>query len=158
MSMQKSPWTRTIAGQPRVGAIAKRERRTSMRDVEMFTAITGDRNPVHYDAELASKTPFGGLIVQGGVTTGLLNALVAEDLPGPGTVFLETNWKFVKAVPIGEIITATVKVEHVRDDKPICKIETTVRNAKGEDCVVGTATTYTMPLLPEAREIMARSA
>jgi acyl dehydratase len=60
-----------------------------MRDVEMFTEITGDRNPVHYDAELAAKSPFGGLIVQGGVTTGLLNAVVAEDLPGPGTVFLE---------------------------------------------------------------------
>jgi len=122
-----------------------------MRDVEMFTEMTGDRNSVHYDADLAAKSPFGGLIVQGGVTTGLLNAVVAEDLPGPGTVFLETNWKFVKAVPIGETITATVKVVHVRDDKPICKIETTVRNAKGEDCVVGTATTYTMPLLSEAR-------
>ena len=156
MSTQKSPWTRTVAGQPRVGATAQRTRRTSMRDVEMFTEITGDRNPVHYDAELAAKSPFGGLIVQGGVTTGLLNAVVAEDLPGPGTVFLETNWKFVKAVPIGEIITATVKVEHVRDDKPICRIETTVRNAEGEDCVVGTATTYTMPLLSAEREVMAR--
>ena len=124
MSTQKSPWTRTIAGQPRVGATAVRARRTSMRDVEMFTEMTGDRNPVHYDAELAAKSPFGGLIVQGGVTTGLLNAVVAEDLPGPGTVFLETSWKFLKAVPIGETITATVKVEHVRDDKPICRIET----------------------------------
>jgi acyl dehydratase len=156
MSTQKSPWTRTIAGQPRVGATAARERRTSMRDVEMFTAMTGDRNPVHYDAELAAKSPFGGLIVQGGVTTGLLNAVVAEDLPGPGTVFLETSWKFLKAVPVGETITATVKVEHVRDDKPICRIETVVRNAKGENCVVGSATTYTMPLLPDANEPVAR--
>jgi acyl dehydratase len=76
-----------------------------------------------------------------------LNAVVAEDLPGPGTVFLETNWRFVKAVRVGETITASVKVEHVRDDKPICKLETIVRNADGETCVVGTATTYTMPLL-----------
>jgi len=113
----------------------------------MFTAMTGDKNPLHYDIELAAKSPFGGLIVQGGVTTGLLNAVVAEDLPGPGTVFLETNWRFVKAVRVGETITATVKVEHVRDDKPICKLETIVRNADGETCVVGTATTYTMPLL-----------
>jgi acyl dehydratase len=119
---------------------------TSMRDVEMFTEITGDRNPIHYDIELASGSPFGGLIVQGGVTTGLLNAVVAEDLPGPGTVFLETNWRFLKAVRVGETITASVKVEHVRDDKPICKLETIVRNAGGEVCVVGTATTYTMPL------------
>jgi len=120
---------------------------TTMRDVELFTEITGDKNPIHYDAELAEKSPFGGLIVQGGVTTGLLNAVVAEDLPGPGTVFLETSWRFVKAVRVGETITASVKVEEIRDDKPICRLETIVRNADGEICVVGTATTYTMPLL-----------
>jgi acyl dehydratase len=128
-----------------------------MRDVEMFTEMTGDKNPIHYDPELATRSPFGCLIVQGGVTTGLLNAVVAEDLPGPGTVFLETNWKFVKAVPVGEIITATVKVEHVRNDKPICRIETIVRNADGEVCVVGTATTYTVPLLREGGKRVAGS-
>ena len=140
------PWTRTIRGRPSVGSRADRSRMTSMRDVEMFTEMTGDKNPIHYDAELAAKSPFGALIVQGGVTTGLLNAVVAEDLPGPGTVFLETNWRFVKAVRVGETITASVMVEFVRDDKPICKLETIVRNADGETCVVGTATTYTMPL------------
>jgi acyl dehydratase len=143
----KSPWTETFAGQPVPGSRAERSRTTTMRDVEMFTEMTGDRNPIHYDVELATKSPFRGLIVQGGVTTGLLNAVVAEDLPGPGTVFLETNWRFVKAVRVGETITASVKVEHVRDDKPICRLETIVRNADGETCVVGTATTYTMPLL-----------
>lgn len=151
MTPSDSPWTRTIAGRPAIGATAERVRQTSMRDVEMFTAMTGDRNPVHYDAELAQKSPFGALIVQGGVTTGLLNAVVAEDLPGPGTVFLETAWKFVKAVRVGETIHASVKVEQVREDKPICRIETIVRNAMGEPCVVGTATTYTMPLLAEGK-------
>ena len=141
------PWTRTLAGRPSLGSHAERSRTTTVRDIEMFTEMTGDRNPVHYDVELATKSPFGGLIVQGGVTTGLLNAVVAEDLPGPGTVFLETNWRFVQAVRVGETITASVKVEHVRDDKPICRLETIVRNANGQTCVVGTATTYTMPLL-----------
>src|SRR5215471_11217331 len=142
-----SLWTRTLAGRPALGSSAERSRTTTMRDVEMFTEMTGDKNPIHYDVEMATASPFGGLIVQGGVTTGLLNAVVAEDLPGPGTVFLETNWRFVKAVRVGETITASVKIEHVRDDKPICKLETIVRNADGETCVVGTATTYTMPLL-----------
>ena len=142
-----SPWTRTLAGRPAPGRCAERSRTTKMRDVEMFTEMTGDKNPIHYDVELATNSPFGGLIVQGGVTTGLMNAVVAEDLPGPGTVFLETNWRFVKAVRVGETITASVKVEHVRDDKPICRLETIVRNADGVTCVVGTATTYTMPLL-----------
>lgn len=149
MTATDMPWNRTIAGKPRLGATAQRTRTTSMRDVEIFTELTGDRNPIHYDAELAADTPFGGLIVQGGVTTGLLNAVVAENLPGPGTVFLETNWKFLKAVGVGETITASVTIEHVRDDKPICKLETVVRDSKGETCVQGTATTYTMPLLRE---------
>ena len=141
------PWTRTLAGRPSLGSHAERSRTTTVRDIEMFTEMTGDRNPVHYDVELATKSPFGGLIVQGGVTTGLLNAVVAEDLPGPGTVFLETNWRFVQAVRVGETITASVRVEHVRDDRPICRLETIVRDADGQTCVVGTATTYTMPLL-----------
>src|SRR5215472_15949740 len=141
-----SPWARTLAGRPASGSSAERSRTTTMRDVEMFTEMTGDRNPIHYDVEMATASPFGGLIVQGGVTTGLLNAVVAEDLPGPGTVFLETNWRFVKAVRVGETINATVKIEHVRDDKPICKLETVVQNASGEVCVVGSAATYTMPL------------
>src|SRR5690242_21062294 len=141
-----SPWTRTLAGRPMQGSSAERSRTTTMRDVAMFTQMTGDRNPIHYDADLAANSPFGGLIVQGGVTTGLLNAVVAEDLPGPGTVFLETNWRFVKAVRVGETIVASVRVEHVRDDKPICRLETIVRNAGGDVCITGTATTYTMPL------------
>lgn len=141
-----SPWARTLVGRPMPGSSAERSRTTSMRDVEMFTEMTGDRNPIHYDVELAASSPFGGLIVQGGVTTGLLNAVVAEDLPGPGTVFLETNLRFVKAVRVGETITANVRVEHVRDDKPICKLETVVHNESGDVCVIGSATTYTMPL------------
>ncbi|HYG86015.1 MAG TPA: MaoC family dehydratase [Azospirillum sp.] len=143
-----SPWRTTIKGKPVIGAVAERRRRTSMRDVEMFSEMTGDRNPLHYDADLAARSPFGGLIVQGGVTSGLLNALVAEDLPGPGTVFLGVEWKFVKAVLVGEEIVGRVEVTSVRDDKPICTIATTVRNAKGELCLSGTAMTYTVPLAP----------
>lgn len=143
----RDPWSRTLAGRPRVGAVAERSRTTSMQDVEMFTAMTGDRNPLHYDAALAARAPFGGgLIVQGGVTSGLLNAAVAEDLPGPGTVFLGVEWRFVKAVAVGETITARVEVTAVRDDKPICTLSTEVRNARGEPCLTGTAVTYTVPL------------
>lgn len=141
-----SPWKGTIAGKPAVGAVAERRRRTSMRDIERFSEMTGDMNPLHYDAELAARSPFGGLIVQGGVTSGILNALVAEDLPGPGTVFLGVEWKFTKAVGIDEEITGRVEVTSVRDDKPICTLATSVRNAGGEVCLIGTATTYTVPL------------
>jgi acyl dehydratase len=144
--MQIDVWRATVAGKPNVGAAMERSRCTSMRDVEMFTAMTGDRNPLHYDAALAARSPFGALIVQGGVTSGLLNAIVAEDLPGPGSVFLGVEWRFVKAVKVGERITGRVEITAVRDDKPICTLATSVRNAAGETCLVGTAVTYTVPL------------
>ena len=143
-----SIWERTINGMPAEGAVAERSRTTSMKDVEMFRDMTGDNNPLHFDETLAAATPFGGLIVQGGVTSGILNAVVAEDLPGPGTVFLGVEWKFSKAVLVGEEITGRVEIVEVRPDKPICRIETSVRNANGDICLSGTATTYTMPLKP----------
>jgi acyl dehydratase len=139
-------WDATRNGKPRVRAAAERTRMTSMRDVELFSEITGDMNPLHYDAALAAETPFGGLIVQGGVTSGLLNAIVAEDLPGPGSVFLSVEWRFVKSVKVGERITGRVEITSVRDDKPICTLATSVRNDQGDTCLVGTAVTYTVPL------------
>jgi acyl dehydratase len=139
-------WAGIIKGKPKVGDVAERSRRTGMKDIEAFTEMTGDRNPLHYDRELAEASIFGKLIVQGGVTSGILNALVAEDLPGPGTVFLGVEWKFVKAVGVDETITGRVEIKEVRDDKPICKIETSVRNEAGEICLSGTATVYTVAL------------
>jgi len=141
-----SGWEGTTKGMPAVGATAERRKTTSFRDIELFTEITGDRNPIHYDRELAEGSVFGALIVQGGVTSGLLNAIVAEDLPGPGTVFLGVEWKFAKAVSIDEEIVGEVEILEVRGDKPICKIATTIRNAAGDVCLSGTATTYTVPL------------
>jgi acyl dehydratase len=139
-------WDATLGGKPTPGSTAERSRWTIMRDVEMFSEMTGDKNPLHYDQDLANRSPFGGLIVQGGVTSGLLNAIVAEDLPGPGSVFLGVEWRFVKAVRVGEQITGRVEILTVRDDKPICTLATSVRNADGETCLVGTAVTYTVPL------------
>jgi acyl dehydratase len=145
-SAQTDGWAGVVKGRPKVGAVAERSRRTSMKDIIAFTEMTGDRNPLHYDRELAERSVFGKLIVQGGVTSGILNALVAEDLPGPGTVFLGVEWKFVKAVGVDETITGRVEIKEVRPDKPICKIETSVRNEAGELCLTGTATVYTVPL------------
>ena len=90
-------WAGVLNGRPEVGALARRERRTSQADIQRFSEMTGDFNPLHYDQELAESSIFGKVIVQGGVTSGLLNAIVAEDLPGPGTVFLNVNWRFCTA-------------------------------------------------------------
>lgn len=151
MTASNSGWTGTRKGKPTVGAFAERQRTTRAEDIAAFSEISGDFNPLHYDEALARASVFGRLIVQGGITTGLLNATVAEDLPGPGTVFLGVEWKFVKAVGVGDTLTARVEVLTVRDDKPICTLQTTIRDQHGDICVSGTATTYTVPLAKDSR-------
>ena len=128
---------------PEVGDTARRSRTVSRRDIELFTELTGDRNPLHYDDRVAEATRFGGIVVQGGVTTGLLNAVVAEDLPGPGSVFLHTDWSFRAPVRPGDTITAEVEVLEVRPDKPICRLRTTITNQQGTVVVDGTALVWT---------------
>ena len=126
----------------RVGDTARRSRVISHRDIELFTELTGDRNPLHYDAAAAARSPFGGIIVQGGVTSGLLNAVVAEDLPGPGTVFLHVDWSFRAPVRPGDVITAEVEVLEVRNDKPISTLRTTISNQDDVVVLEGTALVY----------------
>src|SRR5262249_50524563 len=110
--------------------------------------ITGDRNPLHYDEQAARRTRFGGLIVQGGVTSGLLNAVVAEDLPGPGSVFLRTAWTFLAPVRPGDEITAEVEVLERQASKPIVRIRTTVTNGAGVIVLDGDAHVYRVTLGP----------
>jgi acyl dehydratase len=129
-----------------VGTTARRTRAVTRADIELFTALTGDRNPLHYDEAAAAASRFGGIIVQGGVTTGLLNALVAEDLPGPGSVFLQVDWRFLAPVRPGDEITAEGEVLEARTDKPIYKLRTTITNQDGTVVVDGTAVVYREPL------------
>ena len=132
--------------QPAVGTTARRTRTVSQRDIELFTEITGDRNPLHYDEDLAAKSRFGELIVQGGVTSGLLNAVVAEELPGPGSVFLHVDWSFTAPVRPGDEITAEVEVLEARADKPITKLRTTITRGDGVVALEGTALVWREPL------------
>jgi len=133
----------------KVGDVACRSRRITSRDIELFTELTGDRNPLHYDEEAAARSRFGRLIVQGGVTTGLLNAVVAEDLPGPGSVFLHVDWSFRAPVHPGDEITAEVEVLSRREDKPLATIRTTIENQDGVVVLDGTAVVWTEPLADE---------
>ena len=129
-----------------VGQRAQRTRVVQARDIELFTELTGDTNPLHYDEALASRSRFGGIIVQGGVTSGLLNAVVAEDLPGPGSVFLHVDWSFRAPVRPGDEITAEVEVLEARDDKPIAKLRTTITNQDGTVVLDGEALVWTEPV------------
>lgn len=145
-SMATEVWTRGI---PQVGQRAKRVRKVTPEDIILFTQISGDRNPLHYDEDLAKKSRFGEIIVQGGVTSAILNAVVAEDLPGPGTVFLSVNWSFRAPVRPGDEITGEVEVLEAREDKPITKLRTSVTRGDGVVALEGEALCYTMPLPPQ---------
>ena len=131
---------------PTVGDKASRTRRVRREDIALFTELTGDRNPLHYDEEAAARSRFGRIIVQGGVTTGLLNAVVAEDLPGPGSVFLHVDWSFKAPVRPGDEITAEVEVLEARADKPITRLRTTIANQEGTIVLDGTALVWTEPI------------
>jgi acyl dehydratase len=131
---------------PTVGDKARRTRRVRAEDIELFTELTGDRNPLHYERAAAERSRFGRIIVQGGVTSGLLNALVAEDLPGPGSVFLHVDWSFKAPVAPGDEITAEVEVLEARDDKPITRLRTTISNQEGTVVLDGTALVWTEPI------------
>lgn len=131
---------------PEIGQTARRSREVTARDIELFSQISGDYNPLHYDEEIARHTPFGGIVVQGGITSAILNAVVAEDLPGPGTVFLHVDWNFKAPVRPGDTITGEVEVTSVREDKPITELDTRVMLADGSIVLEGTAVCYTMPI------------
>jgi acyl dehydratase len=133
-------------GAPTVGQRAHRSRVIGPDDIQLFTAISGDRNPLHYDLQRASRSRFGGIVVQGGITSAILNAVVAEDLPGPGTVFLHVNWDFKAPARPGDTIAGEVEITKVRHDKPITELTTRVVRGDGTVVLEGTAICYTMPM------------
>jgi acyl dehydratase len=126
-----------------VGQMARRGLTLTPEHVATYAKLTGDYNPLHFDPEFVARTRFGKLVVQGGLTTGLLHALVAMDLPGPGTVFLSQTWKFTAPVYIGDTITAEARVMSVHETKPVCQLAITVTRQTGETVLEGEAWCYT---------------
>lgn len=124
------------------GQTATRSLTLTAEHVRGYAELSGDHNPLHFDEEFAAQTPFGKLVVQGGLTTGLMHALVAMDMPGPGTVFLSQNWKFTAPVFIDDTITAEAEVVSVHDSKPVCQLRISVRRQDGEVVLEGEAWCY----------------
>lgn len=133
-------------GKPEIGSSAAITRTVEPDDIELFTTISGDHNPLHYDSAAAKSSRFGEIVVQGGVTSAILNAVVAEKLPGPGTVFLNVSWNFTAPVRPGDTITGRVRVDDARDDKPITKVTTTITRGDGTVVLEGTAVCWTMEM------------
>lgn len=127
-----------------VGQKATRTMTITAEQVRQYGEITGDYNPLHFDADYVRRTRFGRLVAQGGITTGLLHALVAMDLPGAGSVFLSQNWKFSAPAYIGDTIIAEGEVVRVHATKPVTKMHFVVRRSDGETLLDGEAWVCTM--------------
>jgi len=133
---------------PAVGTRASWTRTFTADEVELFARITGDRNPLHFDEAFAGSTRLGRIVVQGGLTAGLFNALVAMELPGPGSVFLHQEWDYPAPVFVGDSVTAEAEVIDARDDKPITRLRCVAHRADGTEVLRGECLVYTMQ--PEA--------
>lgn len=128
----------------RIGQIASRTLTVTAREVELYAQITGDRNPLHFDPDFAARTRFGRLVAQGGIPAGMLNALVAMDLPGAGTVFMSQSLKYLAPTYLGDTLTARVEVLSLKPDKPVCQLRATITNQDGTRVLEGECWTYTL--------------
>jgi acyl dehydratase len=125
-----------------VGDSASRTKAITDAEIRAFAALSGDENPLHVDEEFAATTPFKRRIAHGMLSASLISAVLANDLPGQGSIYLGQTLKFVAPVFIGDEITARVTVVSVRDDKPIAKLETVCVNQRGEIVIKGEATVH----------------
>ena len=129
----------------KVGDSAEITKTIEQADIDAFANVTGDHNPVHVDEEFAKTTRFGRRIAHGMLTASLISAVLANKLPGEGSVYLGQTLQFVAPVFPGDEITARVTVREIREDKPILKLETVCVDQRDEIVIRGEATV----LLPQ---------
>ena len=123
----------------RVGDTAALTRTITDRDVRAFAELTGDHNPVHLDEEYAAATRFGRRIAHGMLSASLLSAVIANELPGRGSIYLSQTLQFVAPVFIGDAVMARVTVTKIREDKPVVTLETVCTNQRREQVLKGEA-------------------
>lgn len=119
------------------GQKATRSLTVTAGKVAAYAEVTGDYNPLHFDEEFTSKTRFGRLMAQGGIAVGLIHALMAMDMPGPGTVFIRQEWQFTAPVYIDDTITAEATVVDVMPEKSRAKIDFVVTTQEGIEVLSG---------------------
>lgn len=123
-----------------VGQKASVQKTFTAADVTAFAGISLDVNPIHMSDKYAEGTVFGKRIVHGILTSGLISAVLANKLPGPGTIYLGQELRFTSPVYLGDDITAEVEIVEIREDKKIIKLNTTCVNQDGKKVITGLAT------------------
>lgn len=124
----------------RIGQKASVQKTFTAADVTAFAGISLDVNPIHMSDKYAESTVFGKRIVHGILTSGLISAVLANKLPGPGTIYLGQELRFTRPVYLGDDITAEVEIVELREDKKIVKLNTTCYNQDGKVVISGLAT------------------
>ena len=124
----------------KVGQTASVQKTFSEADVTMFAGVSLDVNPIHMSESYAKDSLFGKRVVHGILTSGLISAVLGIKLPGPGTVYLGQELKFLAPVYLGDDITATVEIVELREDKKIVKLNTYCVNQHGKTVISGLAT------------------
>lgn len=122
-----------------IGITAQRTQVITDEAIRAFAQASGDTNPVHLDDAYAATTPFGRRIAHGMLSAGIISAVLGNDLPGPGTIYLGQELKFKAPVYIGDTLTATVELVKYREDKRIATFRTTCTNQDGVVVVEGEA-------------------
>lgn len=124
----------------KIGQKASVQKTFTAADVTAFAGISLDVNPIHMSDKYAEGTIFGKRIVHGILTSGLISAVLANKLPGPGTIYMGQELKFTAPVYLGDDITAEVEIVEIREDKKIVKLSTTCTNQDGKPVITGLAT------------------
>lgn len=122
-----------------VGECASTSKTISEADVYLFAGITGDLNPAHVNEQYAGETRFGGRIAHGMLSAGLISAVIGMQLPGPGTIYMGQDLKFLAPVRIGDTVTATVTVKELDPGRNRAVLETVCENQEGKKLIAGQA-------------------
>ncbi|MDM8515360.1 MaoC family dehydratase [Desulfobacterales bacterium HSG16] len=125
--------------QLKVGDSAQFAKTVSESDVYMYAGITGDFNPAHINEAYAEKTFFKTRIAHGMLTAGFISAILANQLPGPGTIYVKQELKFLAPVRIGDTVTAKVEIIALDTEKNRAKLKTTCENQEGTQILDGEA-------------------
>ncbi len=122
-----------------IGNKAEYVRTITEHDIELFAEVSGDLNPIHMDEEYAKTTMFKGRIAHGMLSVSFISTTLANQLPGPGTIYLKQEVAFKRPVRIGDVITTQVEVISKNDEKKRLTLKTTCANQQEEIVVTGEA-------------------